>query len=115
MRTAGSTGRWKFAFLSETNEKAVVIKTAALTPKRARWKRGNFKLVMAKPINALPFNMSLVIVRIFSKRNFIRDIPSLEGWRDKSIQATLINHYSISAAPCLGVLSSPTCGLVNQL
>ena len=92
-----------------------MIKTAALTPKRARWKRGNFKLVIAKPISAGPFNMSLIIVRIFSKRNFIRDIPSLEGWRDKSIQTALINLYSISGAPCLGVLSSSTCGLVNQL
>ena len=97
-----------------------MIKIAALTPKRVRWKRGNFKLLMAEPISALLFQMSLVIGRIFLGKNCIRDIPNLEVWLAESIQAKRVNHYSIGRAsigraPCLGVLSFSTCGLVNQL
>ena len=88
-----------FLLLSETSENAVVIKTAALTPNRARWMRGNFSRLTANRKATYPFN-----ARFFLRRDVATDISNLEAQCVSTIiQVKLINHYSGSRAPCQGV------------
>ena len=90
--------------LSETSENAVVIKTAALTPNRARWMRGNLSPLTANRKATYPLKITLLNARIFLRRDIAADISNLEA-RCVSIiiQVKLINHYSRSRAPCQGV------------
>ena len=93
-----------FLLLSETSENAVVIKTAALTPNRARWMRGNLSPLTPSRKAAYPFKITLLNARIFLRRDIAADISNLEARCVSTIiQFKLINHYSGSRAPCQGV------------
>ena len=93
-----------FLLLSETSENAVVIKTAALTPNRARWMRGNLSPLTANRKATCPFKIILLNARSFLRRDVATDISNLEARCVSTIiQVKLINHYSESRAPCQGV------------
>ena len=84
-----------FLLLSETSENAVVIKTAALTPNRARWMRGNFSPLTANRKATYPLKIILLNARIFLRRDVATDISNLEALSVSAIiQVKLINHYS---------------------
>ena len=90
--------------LSETSENAVVIKTAALTPNRARWMRGNLSPLTANRKATYPLKITLLNARIFLRRDVATDISNSEARCVFTIiQVKLINHYSGSRAPCQGV------------
>ena len=92
-----------FLLLSETSENAVVIKTAALTPNRARWVRGNLSPLTANRKAKYPLKIIFLNARIFLRRGVATDISNLEARCVSTIiQVKLINHYSGSRAPCQG-------------